>query len=95
MNFRLPVLFSLNALVVIAVTAAPDAGDEPVEFDKVSVNGERVTPFTVPSIDAARATLQLVPGGVEVISAERYLRGRASTLEDTSAGSTQRSANNR
>ena len=83
MNFRLSPLLSFTVLVATAVAAGPAADGPPIEFDKVAVTGERVTPFTVPTIEAARATLRLVPGGIEVVSAERYLRGRASTLEDT------------
>jgi iron complex outermembrane receptor protein len=86
MSFRLSHLLSFSALAATVVAAGPhDADGPPVEFDKMSVAGERVTPFTVPSLAAARETLRLVPGGVEVVSAERYLRGRASTLEDTFA----------
>jgi len=85
MNFRFPLLLSLIALAATAVAAAPHADEAPVELDKVAVTGAPVSPFTVPTLDAMRAELALVPGGTEAFGAERYLRGRASTLEDTFA----------
>src|SRR5690606_18476296 len=39
--------------------------------------------LTVRPVAAARVDLALTPGGVEVVDAERYLTGRASTLADT------------
>lgn len=83
MNFRFPLLLSLTALAATAATS--DSGDTPVELEKVAVHGAPVSPFTVPTLDAMRAELALVPGGTEAFSAERFLRGRASTLEDTFA----------
>jgi iron complex outermembrane receptor protein len=56
-----------------------------VELDPVNVTASRVTSpsLTVPDLDAARADLALTPGGTEVVDADRYLTGRASTLADT------------
>ncbi len=79
--------FSLLLTATFAATtlaAAPDSTDgPPVALDKLAVTGRTPAPFTVPVIDAARADLALTPGGTETIDAERYLRGRASTVEDT------------
>lgn len=83
MNFHFSIL-CFPLLAATAVAAGPNAAESPpVELDKLAIPGGAPSPFTVPSIEASRATLALVPGGVEVVSAERYLRGRASTLEDT------------
>ena len=41
--------------------------------------------LTVPTPEDSRADLEKTPGGVEVIDAERYLTGRASTVADTFA----------
>jgi len=57
----------------------------PVVLDKLAVNAGRAPALTVPTAETARLTLALVPGGTETVDAERYLRGRASTVEDTFA----------
>ncbi|MCW1922605.1 TonB-dependent receptor [Luteolibacter arcticus] len=41
--------------------------------------------LTVPTPEISRADLEKTPGGVEVVDAERYLTGRASTVADTFA----------
>lgn len=56
-----------------------------LEFDAFAVTASCTPALTVPSIEAARLALALVPGGTETIDAERYLRGRASTVADTFA----------
>lgn len=77
-------LLCTATLAATALVATPDSADgPPVELDKLAVTGQAPAPFTVPVIDAARADLALTPGGTETIDAERYLRGRASTVEDT------------
>lgn len=72
----IPVLLSLTPALLAA---------QVVELDPVNVTASRVTTpsLTVPDLDAARADLSLTPGGTEVIDADRYLTGRASTLADT------------
>lgn len=48
--------------------------------------GKKESPsLTVPTVKDSRADLEKTPGGVEVIDAERYLTGRASTVADTFA----------
>ncbi|HEX2861644.1 MAG TPA: TonB-dependent receptor plug domain-containing protein, partial [Lacunisphaera sp.] len=54
-----------------------------VQLDKLSVTADPDQPLTPPSLEAARADLALVAGGAETVAAERWLRGRASTLADT------------
>jgi len=66
-------------------TAPSASTQEAVELDPLVVLGERGASLTVPTADAARAEIVLTPGGVELIDAARFLRGRASTVEDTFA----------
>lgn len=58
---------------------------DPIQLEKLDVTADRPAPLTVPALDAARAELVLTPGGVETIDATRFLRGRASTVDDTFA----------
>lgn len=72
----IPALLSLTpALIAVPV----------VELDPVNVTASRIASpsLTVPDLAAARADLARTPGGAEVIDANRYLTGRASTLADT------------
>ena len=54
-------------------------------LDKLEVTATRAPALTSPSLEASRAELATVPGGTEVIDSTRFLRGRASTVEDTFA----------
>jgi iron complex outermembrane receptor protein len=85
MNFRLPSFCLATALAATSLAAADSADGPPVELDKLAVTAERTPALTVPTAETARLTLALVPGGTETIDAERYLRGRSSTVEDTFA----------
>jgi len=77
-------LLSILLGVATAGATAYDVGEGlPVELDKLSVTADRDQPLTIPTFEAARADLARVPGGAETVSAERWLRGRASTLADT------------
>ena len=61
---------------------------EPDKLDPmvVEASAEKKSPsLTVPTPELSRADLEKTPGGVEVIDAERYLTGRASTVADTFA----------
>lgn len=71
-------LLCLTAVAATAQTATPP----PVQLGKFDVTADRSKPLTVPSFEAARAELMLVPGGTETIDSSRFLRGRASTVED-------------
>lgn len=71
-------LLSLLAVAATAQTVTPP----PVQLGKFDVTADRSKPLTVPSLEAARAELLLVPGGVETIDSARFLRGRSSTVED-------------
>jgi len=83
MTFRFLLPFLL--LNPIAARAAEPAEPPPLPLEKISVTADRERPLTMPSLLAARAGLLLTPGAVETVDAERYLRGRASTVEDTFA----------
>jgi iron complex outermembrane receptor protein len=72
-------------LVAFAAEPAQDNKDAPVRLDRVDVTAERAKSLTVPSVLEAKTELALTPGGIETVDAERFLRGRASTLEDTFA----------
>ena len=83
-------LFALLALTPFALraqaqtaTPAPSVSTETVHLDKYTVTGDRAPSLTIPALDAARADLARTPGGTEVVDAERYLTGHASTLVDT------------
>lgn len=85
MKFYLSVLLATSfAATVVAATLETGDGP-PVHLDKVSVIAGRIPALTVPTVEAARQTLALVPGGTETVDAERFLRGRSSTVEDTFA----------
>ncbi|MCS6242389.1 MAG: TonB-dependent receptor [Opitutus sp.] len=64
--------------------AAPTTAEKTVVLPELEVTASR-TSLTTPSREAARADLALTPGGAEVVAAERYLQGRASTVADTFA----------
>jgi iron complex outermembrane receptor protein len=81
----LPALLSLTPALLAAQTTSAPTPTPVVELDPIDVTASRVsTPsLTVADLASARADLALTPGGVEVIDAERFLTGRASTLADT------------
>ncbi len=54
-------------------------------LDRLHVSEQRTAPLTMPSLMELQQQLAIAPGGAEVFSADRYLRGRASTVEDTFA----------
>ncbi len=54
-----------------------------VELETLAITAAPTPPLTVPGLEAARRDLALVPGGAETVPAERWLRGRSSTLADT------------
>jgi len=77
---------SLRAATAPSATgAAPPPADVPVRLEQVDVITDRTKSLTVPSLEDARTELALTPGGTETIDAARFLRGRASTVEDTFA----------
>ncbi len=79
----IPAATSSDGPCACGCAEAKDCTCAPVQLDKVCVTADRDKPLTLPSLDAARADLARVPGGAETVAAERWLRGRASTLADT------------
>jgi iron complex outermembrane receptor protein len=62
------------------------ADAQPRELERLVVDADREpVSRTVPSAAESRKELAKTPGGTEVIEADRYLRGRASTMADTFA----------
>ncbi len=77
----IPAATLCGLLVSSSQAETPDQlGDLVVEAD-----GTQKPSLTVPTPEASRADLEKTPGGVEVIDAERYLTGRASTVADVFA----------
>ncbi|MGC4071008.1 MAG: TonB-dependent receptor [Nibricoccus sp.] len=78
---------ALGLTLIASLNAATPAPNDPapIALDKLEVTAERGAALTSPSLETARADLATVPGGTEVIDSTRYLRGRASTVEDTFA----------
>ena len=76
--------FSRSLFLPIFVLCGRALGQTVVELEPLEISASPLS-LTVASVDAARADLARVPGGTEVVDADRYLRGRASTLADTFA----------
>jgi iron complex outermembrane receptor protein len=72
-------------LTQTAFSAEPQELDAMVVEANGSPNKKESPSLTVPTVKDSRADLEKTPGGVEVIDAERYLTGRASTVADTFA----------
>lgn len=75
----LPVLVTLSAATLAAQTV--------VELDPLHITAAPppAATLTVPSLENARASLALTPGGAGLVDVDQILRGRASTLADTFA----------
>lgn len=61
---------------------SPPSAEAPVVPLVINDEAPRPVSLTVPSIEEVIAELHLVPGGVAVVDAEDYKRGRASNLKD-------------
>lgn len=76
----------LPAFVFLLPAIGPGHADEDLVAPEVQVSAPRSAPElapTAPGIDAARERLDWVPGGANVVDAEQYKAGRASTVQDT------------
>lgn len=73
--------FFLSASLALAPFAR--ASDSLVQLAPLDVTAERTPSLTVATFAATAAELRLTPGATELVDAARFLRGRASTLEDT------------
>lgn len=86
-----PGLLAVAAVIAAVIAAAPHAGAQaPAEtradLPPITVVGEArdldSPSLTVPSIAETERRMQSIPGGVSLIDAEDYRRGRATTLKD-------------
>lgn len=76
-------LLFLSTVLSFATLTPASATESPVQLSRVDVTADREKSLTVASLADARLDLSFTPGGIELVDAERFLRGRASTLEDT------------
>ncbi len=86
MKFPKTIAFT-SCLAGIASAQTQDSGTPTQELTPLVVEANRTTApsMTVRSLDESREELGKTPGGTEVVDAERYLTGRASTMADTFA----------
>jgi iron complex outermembrane receptor protein len=85
-NSLKPFSFLLTAASIGSILAPHSRAEAPAQLEATVVEADRKKPsLTVPTAAASRADLEKTAGGVEVIDAERYLTGRASTVADTFA----------
>jgi iron complex outermembrane receptor protein len=69
-------------LPIVAAYAAEKPTTQPTEaLPEITVKGKRIS-LTTPAIEAIREEIQQTPGGVSVVDAETYKRGRATTMKD-------------
>lgn len=62
-----------------------DHDTKPTQLPTLTITGEADTApqaLTVPNIETAREQINRVPGGVDIIDAESYQKGRAANLKD-------------
>jgi iron complex outermembrane receptor protein len=77
--------FTAAGLAGLLVPAALAQSPQSLDPLLVEAEADKKASLTVPSPAASRADLEKTPGGVEVVDAERYLSGRASTVADVFA----------
>ena len=86
MHFSSRSFLSLSLIAAFAPVARAElAADSAVTLDGYQVVETRAAPLTIPGLADLQQQLVLTPGGAEAFSADRYLRGRASTVDDTFA----------
>jgi len=73
----------MKPISVIFCSTFATAVAEPIQLETMIVQGDRNPSLTSSTVEESREELKKTPGGTEVITAERYLRGRASTMADT------------
>jgi iron complex outermembrane receptor protein len=76
----------IHRSIFISISIVGIAGAQSVPLKPLVVEGDRDrVSKTVPTAAESREELAKTPGGTEVVEADRYLRGRASTMADTFA----------
>ncbi len=79
------IYLSVAAIASLPVFAQEQSSttNAPVRLPERVVRGEKGSPsLTVPDVEQVRQQMRLVPGGTDVIAAEEYTTGRASTMKD-------------
>lgn len=71
----------LSILAALA-SATPAFAQTPVEMSPVTVRGAPPGALTVRGVEDARRQIQRTPGAVEIVPAEQYRDGRATTVKD-------------
>jgi iron complex outermembrane receptor protein len=85
MKFTTWLIASLSGLSTIhAQNSNSSTAPRKLPATIVEANRDHATP-TAPTPESSRKELAKTPGGTEVVEAERYLQGRASTVADTFA----------
>jgi iron complex outermembrane recepter protein len=76
---------NLSSLIFCSLAAIASAQTNPLKPIIVEADRNQPVSKTAPTAEESRKELAKTPGGTEVIEADRYLRGRASTMADTFA----------
>lgn len=71
----------LIGAATITASAAENQQTPPQQLPETVVQGKKYS-LTAPALEVIREEIQQTPGGVSVIDAETYKRGRATTLKD-------------
>lgn len=79
------ILPGLLGISTLAACAEPQTAEHLPAMIVETTRPQEKKSLTAPTAIESRAELQKTPGGVEVIDAERFLTGRASTMADTFA----------
>ncbi len=77
--------YTQSFLLFCGLTGSITAQTTQLDPMVVERNRDKAVSKTAPTVEKSREELQKTPGGTEVIEADRYLRGRASTMADTFA----------
>ena len=74
--------FAFLGLPIMAAYAAEKPSAQTTEaLPEITVKGKRLS-LTTPAIESIREEIQQTPGGVSVVDAETYKRGRSTTIKD-------------
>lgn len=68
---------------LLSLTTLSIAHGQTQQLDPIIVQAKPYSALTQPTLEQDRLDLAKIPGGIETIAAERFLRGRSSTMADT------------
>ncbi len=76
-----------HCIIFSSYVAGIAGAQEPQKLEPMVVEARKPSEEveTIPTIEQSREELKRIPGGTEVVDAERYLTGRSSTMADTFA----------